>query len=821
MEIHGKQIPSKTARILFSLFSLFVALSGIALVYGGVKLISAGGSLAFAMMGVVMLVLSWLLFRRKWLAVWVNAGLITGSLLWALYEVKLDGWALIPRLDWPVLFGLMMLGLTPCARHYFIRFHRKAWYLLTLVPVAACFTLVLVLLLNPSSIHLAEKAKKMDGAEKAFSTGTVDSPDHNIAANHDDTNWTAYAGSNLSNHYSPASQITPDNVGHLVKAWEFHTGDLPAPGEKTEYLNENTPLKVGDNVYVCTPTQQVIALDAASGREKWRFNPHADKKALFTAGAYCRGVAYFERNDVPAGAACHARILWGVTGGRLAAVDAQTGTLCEDFGDKGYVDLKKGIGDFTPGYFGNTSAPIVVRGKVIIGHMVRDGQDRYAPSGVVRAYDAVTGKFAWAWDLGRPGITSEPGPHEHYTPGTPNVWAPMSADDKLGLVYMGTGNAAGDFYGTERTPEEEEYTAALVAVDAGTGQVKWHFRTVNHDLWDFDIGPQPNLVDWPTPKGVRPAVIQATKSGQIFVLDRETGKPLMPVKELPVPQGADGGNWTAKTQPFSVGMPNTVGAPGKKAEVLDERVAWGMTPFDMLACRVQFKRARYDGMYTPPMLGGTIAYPGNHGGLNWGGVSVDLQQGMMVMNTNRLPYYEQLFTRDDINQAGSKSLNEHGRSLGYMPQVGLPVGAKKSPWLSAIGVPCIAPPWGYLTGVDLRTKEVVWQRPFGTGYDSGPFNIPSRIKLTMGTPSDSGALTTGGGVTLIGAALDNFMRAFDTRTGEQRWETRLPAGAQGAPLTYVQNGKQYVVAVVGGHQRLGTTLGDSVIAWTLPDNKKE
>lgn len=821
MENHGKQILSRGTRIIFVLFSLFVALSGIALIYGGVNLIRAGGSVSFLIIGVVMVILAWLLFMRKWLAVWVNAGLMAGSLLWALYEVKLDGWALIPRLDWPVLFGLIMLCLTPFAKTYFPRFARKTWYFLTLIPVAACFTLVLVPLLNPSAIHLAKKENTSNGAEKAFSQGTVASPDNNVAANHDETNWTAYAGSNLSNHYSPASQITPGNVGHLVKAWEFHTGDLPAPGDKTEYLNENTPLKVGNSVYVCTPTQQVIALDAASGTEKWRFNPQADKKALFTAGAYCRGVAYFERTDIAAGAACHARILWGVTGGRLAAVDAETGKLCEDFGDKGYVDLKKGIGDFIPGYFGNTSAPIVVRGKVIIGHMVRDGQDRFAPSGVVRAYDAVTGKFAWAWDLGRPGITSEPGPDEHYTPGTPNVWAPMSADDKLGLVYMGTGNAAGDFYGTERTPEEEEYTASLVAVDAETGQVKWHFRTVNHNLWDFDIGPQPNLVDWPTPQGVRPAVIQATKSGQIFVLDRETGKPLMPVKELPVPQGADGGNWTAKTQPFSVDMPNTVGAPGKKAEVLDERVAWGMTPFDMLACRVQFKKARYDGMYTPPMLGGTIAYPGNHGGLNWGGLSVDLKQGVMVMNTNRLPYYEQLFTRDEINKAGSKSLNEHGRSLGYMPQVGLPVGAKKAPWLSAIGVPCIAPPWGYLTGIDLRTKDVVWQRPFGTGYDSGPFNIPSRIKLTMGTPSDSGALTTGGGVTIIGAALDNFMRAFDTQTGQKLWETRLPAGGQGAPLTYVQNGKQYVVAVVGGHQRLGTTLGDSVIAWTLPDDKKE
>lgn len=811
------QPPSEMSRIFFMLFSFFVLLSGGALIYGGIKLIAAGGSFAFLVSGIAMVYLAYLIFRKKNSAIWFNALLMACSFVWALYEVGTDGWALIPRLDWPLLFTLIFLVLTPFAKTYFSGFSARKWYLLTVLPTIICVVTVVIPLVNPFSIRLAQARP---ASSETFSRSTVPSPDGNVAANHDATNWTSYAGSNLSNHYSPAAQITPANVSHLMKAWEFHTGDLPAPGDKTEFLNENTPLKVGHTVYVCTPTQQVIALNASTGKEKWRFNPVADKTALFNAGAYCRGVAYYQRTDVPADTACYARIMWGVTGGRLAAIDANTGRLCEDFGEKGYVDLKKGIGDFTPGYFGNTSAPIVVRGKVIIGHMVRDGQDRYAPSGVVRAYDAITGKFAWAWDLGRPGLTSEPGPNEHYTPGTPNVWAPLSADDKLGLVYMGTGNAAGDFFGTGRTKEEEEFTDSIVAVDAETGLVKWHFRTVNHDLWDFDIGPQPNLVDWPTKEGIRPAVIQATKSGQIFVLDRETGKPLTPVEEKPVPQGADSGNWTAETQPFSTGMPNTVGAPGKKAEVLNEKDAWGLTPFDMLACRVQFKNARYDGMFTPPMLGGTIAYPGNHGGLNWGGVSVDLQNGIMVMNSNRLPYYEQVFTREQINKIGSKSLNQHGRSLGYMPQVGLAAGAKKTPWLSAVGVPCIAPPWGYLTGVDLRTTDVIWQRPLGTGYDSGPFGIPSRMKLTMGTPSDSGALTTGGGVTFIGAALDLFMRGFDTQTGKMLWETRLPAGAQGAPLSYVENGKQYVVAVVGGHQRLGTKLGDSVIAWTLPEQKE-
>ncbi|WAH60960.1 membrane-bound PQQ-dependent dehydrogenase, glucose/quinate/shikimate family [Pseudomonas silvicola] len=789
-------------------------LVGLGILYGGVLLARLGGSLYYLFAGLITLIAGVQLIRRKLSAVVLLSALTLGTLIWSWWEVGYNGWAMIPRLDWLVVLCLLMLVAYRAAQRQFVGFRGTPYVLATAVPAVAGLLSILIPLFFPSNVELADPSLALSRPSESYSTSVMTSPDGNVAATHDETNWTGFAGSNLSNHYTPARQITPENVSTLKRAWEFHTGDLPPPGSKTQYLNENTPLKVGDSVYVCTPTQKVIALDAATGKEKWRFDPKANPVALQTAGAYCRGVAYYE---APQGTAdCPTRIMWGVDGGRLAAVDAKTGQLCQSFGDGGYVDLQKHIGKFTPGYWGNTSAPIVIRGNVIIGHMVRDGQDRYAPSGVVRAYNAVTGKFAWAWDLGRPGDTSEPGPDGQYTPGTPNVWAPLSADDKLGLVYLPTGNAAGDFWGTTRTAAEEDFTDSLVAVDASTGQVKWHFRTVNHDLWDFDIGPQPNLVDWPTDKGVRPAVIQATKSGQIFVLDRETGVPLMPVEQKPAPQGADGGNWTAATQPYSVGMPNTVGAPSKTPERLKESDAWGISPFDQLECRIQYRSVRYDGMFTPPMIGGTLAYPGNHGGLNWGGVSVDLQKGIMVFNSNRIPYIERLVPRDEIEKLGSRSLNEGGPDKGLMPQVGLPIGAQKSPWLSVLKDPCVAPPWGFLSGVDLRTKDVIWRRPLGSGYDTGPFGIPSRVKLQMGTPTDSGPLTTAGGVTILGAALDNYMRAFDTETGKLLWEERLPAGAQGAPLSYVQNGKQYVVAVVGGHARLGTTIGDSVIAWTLP-----
>lgn len=591
-------------RYLFPLFGAFIALIALAIGFGGAWLAWLGGSWYYLIAAVVALAAGVQFMRRRAAGVYLICALAVATFIWAAWEVGYDGWAMIPRMDWLIVLCLILLAIQGPVRAR-LGIPAKTYLAVTGGPAVLGLAAILVPLLFPSNVELADPALAAARPQAPFNVARTIAADGNVASANDASNWTGYAGSNLSNHYSPADQITPGNVSGLQKLWEYHTGDMPKPEEGLDYLNENTPLKVGNLLYVCTPTQQVIALDASSGKEQWRFDPNADRKALKTAGAYCRGVAYFQ---APQGTAnCPTRILWGVTGGRLAAVDARTGELCSAFGEGGYVDLKKHLGDYTPGYFGNTSAPIVVRGKVIIGHMVRDGQDRLAPSGVVRAFDAVNGSFAWAWDLGRPGNTGEPGQGETYTPGTPNVWAPLAADDRLGLVYLPTGNAAGDFWASTRTAEEEEYTSSLVAVDADTGRVRWHFRTVNHDLWDFDLGPQPNLIDWPTDDGLKPAVIQATKSGQLFVLNRETGAPLMPVEHLPVPQGADGGNWTAATQPFSTGMPNTVGAPGKKAEHLEEADAWGISPFDQLQCRIQYRQLRYDGMFTPPMVKGTLA----------------------------------------------------------------------------------------------------------------------------------------------------------------------------------------------------------------------
>lgn len=781
---------------------------------------AVGGSWYYVLAGIAVLVAGVLLALGKRAGLWLFGATLAATIVWALWEVGLDGWGLIPRLAWISVLGLVLLPFWGVARRRMQPLSGLGYVVVTGVLPVLGAALILWPLLVPRNVELADASKQPADAATPFSRGSVPSPDGNVAANHDASNWTAYAGSNLSNHYTPGAQITPENVKGLKVAWEFHTGDLKPKDSKLGYAFQNTPLKVGDLLYICTPTQKVIAVEAANGKERWRFDPQTNPKAMAgVAATTCRGVSYYQ---APEGTAeCPTRIFWPMVDGRLGALDAQTGKLCASFGNNGYVDLNAGTGNTKPGFVGPTSPPVVMRGVVIQPTgQVRDGQERDAPSGVVRGFDALTGQLRWAWDLGNPAITAEPPAGQTYTRSTPNVWSLMAADDELGLVYLPTGNAAGDFFGKGRTPQEEEYTASLVAVDAATGKERWHFRTVNHDLWDYDIGPQPNLVDWPVAGGgTRPAVIQATKSGQVFVLDRATGQPIMPVKQIAVPQGTDHGDWTASTQPVSPGMPNTVGAPSRDYETIVESDAWGMTPFDQLACRIEFKKLRYEGMFTPPSLQGSLSFTGNHGGINWGGVSVDLQRGIMVMNSNRLPYTEHVYPRTVMNELGVVSVfNGSSKTKGYMAQEGLAYGARKEPWMSPLNTPCVAPPWGYISGVDLRTQQVIWRRPLGTGYDQGPMGIPSKTKFEIGTPNNSGSLATAGGVTFIGASLDNFIRGFDTRTGKQVWETRVPAGPQAAPLSYTIDGKQYIVAAVGGHDRMETKSGDSVIAWALPDD---
>jgi quinoprotein glucose dehydrogenase len=428
----------------------------------------------------------------------------------------------------------------------------------------------------------------------------------------------------------------------------------------------------------------------------------------------------------------------------------------------------------------------------------------------VRAYDARTGELRWAWDALRPDAQAPLAPGEIYPRGTPNVWNVISADETLGLAFLGTGNPGADHWGGNRTEEEDRFTAAVVAVDLATGATRWSFVTVQHDLWDYDIGAQPMLVDVPIDGSMRRAVLQGTKSGDLFLLDAATGEPLRPVVQRPVPQGGLlPGERLSPTQPQSVFYPNLGGVPGPEPERIDGRHIWGLTPVDAALCRIGFHQRSYEGMFTPPTVDakGMVLLPGTVGGMNWGGLGFDPVRRLIIANYSRLPNIVDMHPREDVEDrpVGSGGARP---DQAIAPHSGTPFGVTRPMWLSALNVPCLAPPWGYIAAANVDTGELVWAQPLGTGFDTGPLGIPTRLKIVMGTPNLGGPLVTAGGLTFIAAAQDNFLRAFETASGRLIWQARLPAGGQAGAMTYEHRGKQYIAITATGHARFETKLGD-------------
>lgn len=776
-----------------------LAVIGLILTIGGIWLAALGGSIYYLLAGIGLIAAGVLMMGGRPLGAYVYLAVFALTLVWALWEVGLNPWALIPRVVGPMVLAILVLLVLPLLEP------RRWRWTTAFVAVAGVLLLSLIgILVSPGYLKHGPA-----GLPPTLAAAMADPSLMPIGAD-----WPAYGGTYSARRFSPLAQITPENVGRLERAWVYHTRDLP----KERWGAETTPLKVGDSLYLCSAKGIMISLDPVTGRERWRFDPQvSDEWIPYTAA--CRGVAYYAAPGAAANSPCAARIIEGTLDGRLIAVDARTGRPCADFGTNGQVDIKAGMGPVFPSMVSITSPPTIVRGVAVTGHQVLDGQMRSAPSGVIQGFDAVTGELRWAWDMVHPDWSKGPPPGQTYARGTPNMWTIASGDEQLGLVYLPMGNSAVDYWSSGRSPQENQFATSLVALDVTTGKPRWSFQAVHKDVWDYDFGGQATLVDFPIGSGVVPAMVLPSKQGDIYILDRRSGRPLFPVQERRVPQGGVEPGQRTATQPFSTY--HSLAFP-----MLQERDMWGMSPIDQMICRIQYRQAVYEGMYTPPLVNKrTVQYPGYNGGTDWGGVAVDPLRGVIVANYNDMPNYVRLVAREEANRLGwAPREAARGGSMGSGPegagdpQWGSPYAVDvNAGWrLPFTGLLCKQPPYGGIRAIDLRTGRTIWDRPYGTARRNGPWGIPSMLPFEIGTPNNGGAVVTASGLIFISAATDNLMRAIDLRTGKSLWHDALPAGGQAGPMTYEANGRQYVVIMAGGHHFMETPVGDELIAYALP-----
>ncbi|PYE46279.1 quinoprotein glucose dehydrogenase [Rhizobium sp. PP-F2F-G20b] len=768
--------------------SVLFALIGLGLTGFGAWLAVLGGSWYYVLAGLAFLATAILLSRHRSSALTVYAVFILATLAWAIWEVGFDWWQLGPRGGVVILLGLWLLlpsvrkplGFTSPTGHVY---RASGW------PLGIAVVL---------SVAVAVYSMTQDPLDMAGALPTtVANATPALGGNVPDGEWHQYGRTPYGQRYSPLTQITTANVSDLKEVWRYQTGDVKLPEDVGETTYQVTPLKIGDTLYVCTPHNWAIAIDAATGKEKWKFDSNSGMNRD-RQHQTCRGVTYYADAAAAPGSACATRVYLPTSDARLIALDAQTGQVCTGFAEQGTLRLEQGMRYQPAGYYYSTSPPVITGNKIIIGGAVNDNYSTQSQSGVIRAFDVNTGALVWNWDSGNPDVTTPLPEGQTYTTNSPNSWSVFSYDEALGLVYIPLGNQVPDQLGMGRSENVERFSSSIVALDINSGQLRWVRQTVHHDLWDMDVPAQPVLLDIDG----RPALVGPTKQGDLYVLDRRTGEPIIPVKEIPAPTGAIPEDFTSPTQPIS---DLTFSPPP-----LTDKNMWGVSMFDQLACRIAFERLRYDGRYTPPSLEGSLIYPGNFGTFNWGSVAVDPEKQLMFGMPTYLAFTSQLVPRDQIPPKGQ---DQKGSEQGLNRNDGAPYGVLMGPFLGPLGIPCQAPPWGYVAGVDLKTGEIAYKHRNGTVYDMTPLPLPFKV----GVPGIGGPMITKGGVAFLGAAVDNYLRAYDLTTGRELWRGRLPAGGQSTPMTYsTDDGTQYVVIVAGGHGSVGTKPGDYIIAYTLP-----
>lgn len=796
------------------LLGLVLLATGLFFAIGGGKLVALGGSGYFLIAGIVTVLSAIQFFRRKSSAVVLFLLVFLGTLIWSLFDAGLAFWPLVSRLMVPA--GLMLLAflIWPSLRKHEGKpsLAKPAYLFSGLLAAGMVVTLVQMFQPHPTVAATGQELPLIP-VDKAKQQ----------------KDWDNYGNNPEGSRFVALDQITRDNVKDLQVAWTFRTGDTPISPTGNGAEDQQTPLQVGNTLYLCTPHNNVIAVEANTGKPIWKREINAQAEVW----PRCRGLAYFDATKplqqpdkpgstpvpaavLPAGDSCQRRILMNTIDARLIAINADNGEFCENFGNHGTVDLKAGLGQAPDPQYQLTSAPTLAGTTVVVGGRVADNVQTDMPGGVLRGFDVITGQMRWAFDPGNTDPNAILMPGKDYTRSTPNSWAPMSYDPAMNTVFIPMGSSSVDLWGANRTELDHKYGASILALDATTGKEKWVYQTVHNDLWDFDLPMQPSLIDFPQKDGsTTPAVVIGGKTGMIFVLDRMTGKPLTKVEELPMPQGQIPNEQYTKTQPHSTGMPQ-IGN-----QTLKESDMWGATPFDQLACRIGFKSMRYNGLFTVPGTDKSLSFPGSLGGMNWGSMSTDPNNHLLFVNDMRLGLWVQMIPADTNNiSRGSNGGEAINTGMGAVPLKGTPYAVNKNRFMSPLGIPCQKPPFGTLSAIDMKTQKIVWQVPVGTVQDTGPFGIKMRMKMPIGMPTLGGTLATQGGLVFIAGTQDYYLRAFDASTGKEVWKARLPVGSQGGPMSYVspKDGKQYILISAGG-ARQSPDRGDYVIAYALPDSK--